>query len=71
MLSPPHAPMSMTMNSSAMYFGQAVGTAAGAAVLTGVAGPFAYSALALISIPLFLASIAVSLLADRKKTRAA
>ena len=68
MLSPPHAPVSVAMNSSAMYLGQAVGTAAGAAVLAGVAGPFAYTALALISIPLFIASIAVSLLADRKKT---
>ena len=66
MLSPPHAPVSVAMNSSAMYFGQAVGTAAGAAVLAGVAGPFGYTALALISIPLFVASIAVSLLADRK-----
>jgi hypothetical protein len=37
-----------------------------AAVATGVAGPFAYTALALISIPLFIAAIAVSLLADRK-----
>jgi len=66
MLSPPHAPVSVAMNSSAMYFGQAVGTAAGAAVIAGSAGPFAYSALALISVPLFIASIAVSLLADRK-----
>lgn len=52
----------------AMYFGQAVGTAAGATVLAGVAGPSAYPALALISVPLFVASIVVSLLADRKKT---
>jgi predicted MFS family arabinose efflux permease len=66
MLSPPHAPVSVAMNSSAMYFGQAVGTAAGAAVIAGVAGPFAYTALALISIPLFVISIAVSVLADRK-----
>jgi predicted MFS family arabinose efflux permease len=71
MLSPPHAPVSVAMNSSAMYFGQAVGTAAGAAVLAGVAGPFAYPALALISIPLFVASILVSLLADRKKPSSA
>ena len=35
LLSPPHAPVSVAMNSSAMYFGQAVGTAAGAAVLAG------------------------------------
>jgi predicted MFS family arabinose efflux permease len=66
MLSPPHAPVSVAMNSSAMYFGQAVGTAAGAAVIAGVAGPSAYTALALISVPLFLVSIVVSLLADRK-----
>ncbi|MBC8008329.1 MAG: MFS transporter [Prolixibacteraceae bacterium] len=71
MLSPPHAPVSVAMNSSAMYFGQAVGTAAGAAVLAGVAGPSAYPALALISVPLFVASIVVSVLADRKKTGAA
>ena len=71
MLSPPHAPVSVAMNSSAMYFGQAVGTAAGAAVLADVAGPSAYTALALISVPLFIVSIAVSLLADRNKTSVA
>jgi len=71
MLSPPHAPVSVAMNSSAMYLGQAVGTAAGAAVLAGVAGPSAYTALALFSIPLFVVSIAVSVLADRNKTSAA
>jgi predicted MFS family arabinose efflux permease len=70
MLSPPHAPVSVAMNTSAMYLGQAVGTAAGAAVLAGVAGPFAYTALALISIPLFVGSIAASLLADRKRASA-
>ena len=67
MLSPPHAPVSVAMNSSAMYFGQAVGTAAGAAVIAGVAGPSAYTALAYISIPLFIVSIAASLLAERNK----
>ena len=67
MLSPPHAPVSVAMNSSAMYFGQAVGTAAGAAILAGVAGPSAYTALALISVPLFIVSIVVSLLAERER----
>ena len=66
MLSPPHAPVSVAMNSSAKYFGQAVGTAAGAAVLAGIAGASAYTALAFISIPLFVVSIAVSFLAERK-----
>ena len=70
MLSPPHAPVSVAMNSSAMYLGQAVGTAAGAAVLAGIAGASAYTALAFISIPLFVVSIAVSLLADRKTSAA-
>ena len=69
MLSPPHAPVSVAMNSSAMYFGQAAGTAAGAAVIAGVAGPAAYTALALISVPLFLVSIAVSVLAERGTVR--
>ena len=67
MLSPPHAPVSVAMNSSAMYFGQAVGTAAGAALIAGLAGPSAYTALALISIPLFIVSIVVSLLAERAR----
>ena len=67
MLSPAHAPVSVAMNSSAMYFGQAVGTAAGAAILAGVAGPSAYTALALISVPLFIVSIVVSLLAERAR----
>ena len=39
----------------------------GAAVLAGVAGPSAYTALAFISIPLFVVSIAVSLFAERKQ----
>jgi hypothetical protein len=54
-----------------MYFGQAAGTAAGAAVIAGVAGPAAYTALALISVPLFIISIIVSVLAERTKTVAA
>lgn len=69
LISPPHAPVSVAMNSSAMYFGQAVGTASGAALLAGVAAPGAYTALAAISIPLFVASILISLLADRRGGR--
>ncbi|MEO8103361.1 MAG: MFS transporter [Betaproteobacteria bacterium] len=69
MISPLHAPVSVAMNSSAMYFGQAVGTAAGAAVLAGFASPFAYTALAFISVPLFIVSIAVSVRAERKPGR--
>jgi predicted MFS family arabinose efflux permease len=67
MMSPPHAPVSVAMNSSAMYFGQAVGTASGAALLAGIGGPAAYTALVALSIPLFIASIVMSLLVERKK----
>jgi predicted MFS family arabinose efflux permease len=69
LLSPPHAPVSVAMNTSAIYFGQAVGTAAGGAFLAGIAGAGAYPALAYISIPLFVASILISLLADRSRPR--
>lgn len=68
MMSPPHAPVSVAMNSSAMYFGQAVGTASGAALLAGIGGPGAYTALAALSIPLFIASIVMSLIVERKTT---
>jgi predicted MFS family arabinose efflux permease len=67
-LSPPHAPVSVALNSSAIYLGQAGGTAAGAAMLATFAGPSTYTALAAISIPLFIVSIALSLAIDRKRT---
>lgn len=70
MMSPPHAPVSVAMNTSAMYFGQAVGTAAGAALLAGIGGPGAYTALVALSIPLFIASIVMSLVVERKKAAA-
>ena len=70
MMSPPHAPVSVAMNSSAMYFGQAVGTASGAALLAGIGGPGAYTALVALSIPLFIASIVMSLIVERKKAAA-
>jgi predicted MFS family arabinose efflux permease len=70
MMSPPHAPVSVAMNSSAMYFGQAAGTASGAALLAGIGGPGAYTALVALSIPLFIASILMSLIVERKKAAA-
>lgn len=70
MLSPPHAPVSVAMNSSAMYFGQAVGTASGAALLAGIGGPVGYTWLVALSIPLFLGSIVMSLLVERKNSAA-
>jgi hypothetical protein len=49
-----------------MYFGQAFGTAAGAALLGAVGTPAGYTWLVAISIPLFALSIALSLAIDRK-----
>lgn len=65
-ISPPHAPVSVAMNTSGMYFGQAAGTAAGSAMLAAAAGPAGYTWLAAISIPLFAAAIALSLRIDRR-----
>jgi hypothetical protein len=52
-----------------MYFGQAAGTASGGALLAGMAGPGAYTALAFISIPLFVFSIVLSLFAERNNAQ--
>jgi MFS transporter, DHA1 family, inner membrane transport protein len=65
-ISPPHAPVSVALNTSAMYFGQAFGTAGGAALLAAVAAPAGYTWLAAISVPLFAVSIALSVAIDRK-----
>jgi predicted MFS family arabinose efflux permease len=65
-ISPPHAPVSVALNTSGMYFGQAFGTAAGAALLGAVGTPAGYTWLVAISIPLFALSIALSLAVDRK-----
>jgi predicted MFS family arabinose efflux permease len=65
-ISPPHAPVSVALNTSGMYFGQAFGTAAGAALLGAVGTPAGYTWLVAISIPLFALSIALSLAIDRK-----
>lgn len=66
LLSPPHAPVSVAMNSSAIYLGQAVGTAAGGALLAHAAGTAGYAELALISIPLFVASLVASHFAGKR-----
>lgn len=65
-ISPPHAPVSVALNTSGMYFGQAFGTAGGAALLAAAPVPAGYTWLAAISIPLFALSIALSLWIDRR-----
>jgi len=65
-LSPPHAPVSIALNTSAIYLGQAVGTAAAGSTLGLSADLHTYAALPTISLPLFVASIAVSIVATRR-----
>ena len=57
------------MNSSALYLGQALGTAVGGLVLTNVAGVAGYAALAWVSVPLFVVAIGASLLLARTPAR--
>ncbi|HEX7156813.1 MAG TPA: MFS transporter, partial [Burkholderiaceae bacterium] len=64
-LSPQYAPVSLALNTSAIYLGQALGTAAGGVLLTQRPGLPGYVALAWISVPMFVAAIALSLAAQR------
>lgn len=62
-LAPAQAPASIALNSSAVYLGQAVGSAAGALVIANVPGVAGYAALSWLTVPLLLAAISLSLLA--------
>jgi predicted MFS family arabinose efflux permease len=68
-LSPQYAPVSLALNTSAIYLGQAFGTAAGGMLLAQRPGLPGYVALAWISIPTFLAAIGLSLAAQRAVSR--
>jgi predicted MFS family arabinose efflux permease len=69
-LSPSHAPVLLALNTSAFYLGQSLGTAAGGMVLAHVgAGLEGFSALVWVSVPLFVAAIAMSLFAQRRAGR--
>ncbi len=65
-LVPQQAPVAVALNSSALYLGQAAGPVIGGVVLARVEGVLAYQALAAVSVPLFVAAIAVSALAARR-----
>ena len=65
-LSPAHAPVSLALNTSAVYLGHAVGAAAGGALLVGVLGPSAFAGLTVLSVPLFLLAIGLSIYAARR-----
>ena len=62
LLAPAQAPASIALNSSAVYLGQAVGSAAGALVIAHVPGSAGYASLSWLTVPLLLAAISLSLL---------
>ena len=71
-LAPPQASVSIALNTSATYLGQAVGTAgAGLIIAHAAAGAPGYAALAGMSVPLLAAAIGVSLFASFKAARTA
>ena len=65
-LAPQQVSVSVALNSSALYLGQAVGPAVGGLVLAQSTGIAAYQSLAWISVPLFVAAILASALAPRR-----
>jgi len=71
-LAPAQASVSIALNTSATYLGQAVGTAgAGLIIAHAAAGAPGYAALAGMSVPLLAAAIGVSLFASFKAARTA
>ena len=59
-LAPAAAPVSVALNSSAIYLGQAIGPAAGGLLIAHVPGIDGYALLAAISVPLLVAAIGLS-----------
>ena len=71
-LAPQQASVSVALNSSALYLGQAVGPVIGGIILAQVSGIAAYQWLAAVSVPLFILAIALSAhLAPRPRVQAA
>lgn len=68
-LAPAQAPASIALNSSAVYLGQAVGSAGGGVIIAHVSGAAAYASLAWLSAPLLVAAIALSLFASFRAAR--
>jgi predicted MFS family arabinose efflux permease len=65
-IAPAAAPVSIALNSSAIYLGQALGPAAGGALIAHVPGSQGYALLAAISVPLLVAAIGLSHFASLK-----
>ena len=71
-LAPQQASVSVALNTSALYLGQAVGPVVGGVILAQVAGVAAYQWLAAVSVPLFVLAIALSAyLAPRARLKTA
>jgi len=68
-LSPAQAPVSIALNSSAIYLGQAVGTAAAGILIAHVPGATGYTSLPWLSVPLVVAAIGLSLFASFRRGR--
>lgn len=69
-LAPAAAPVSVALNSSAIYLGQAIGPAAGGLLIAHLPGAEGYALLAAISVPLLLAAIVLSQFVQRAARRA-
>ena len=66
-LAPAQASASIALNSSAVYLGQAVGSAAGGILIAHVPGSAGYASLSWVTVPLLLAAIGVSLLVSARQ----
>ena len=70
-LSPALAPASIALNSSAVYLGQAVGSAAGGILIAHLPGSAGYASLSWLSVPMLLAAIGLAFLFSPTPTLAA
>ncbi|HYL25273.1 MAG TPA: hypothetical protein VEV21_12855 [Burkholderiales bacterium] len=68
-LAPAQAPVSIALNSSATYLGQAIGSAAAGTIIAHISGAAGYASLARLSVPLLAAAIGLSLLASFRQAR--
>jgi predicted MFS family arabinose efflux permease len=63
-LAPAQAPVSIALNTSAVFLGQAAGTAAASVLVAHVPGAAGFAAIPAISVPLLAAAIVLSLVAS-------
>ena len=70
-IAPAHASVSIALNSSAVYLGQAIGAAGAGLIIAHVSGATGYASLAALSVPLLIGAIGLSLFASVRGARAA